>query len=66
MTSSTATSNASFDAIIVCAGVVGATVASEILRLRPRARIAALEKEATPAQHASGRDSRRLSSSIRF
>ncbi|SPE21305.1 conserved hypothetical protein [Burkholderiales bacterium] len=50
-------SGAPFDFVIVGAGIVGLTVAGEILRRQPRARLAVLEKEAAPAQHASGRNS---------
>lgn len=50
-------SNASFDFVIVGAGIVGLTVAHELLRRQPDARIAIVEKEATPALHASGRNS---------
>jgi (S)-2-hydroxyglutarate dehydrogenase len=48
---------ASFDFVVVGAGIVGLTVAGEILRRRPRDRVAVLEKEAAPALHASGRNS---------
>ena len=46
-----------FDYVIVGAGIVGLTVASELKRRRPAASIAVLEKEAAPGMHASGRNS---------
>lgn len=48
---------ATFDVVIVGAGIVGLTVANEVQRRRPAARIAVLEKEDRPALHASGRNS---------
>ncbi len=50
-------SSASFDFVIVGAGIVGLTVANELLKRQPGARIAVLEKEAAPGLHASGRNS---------
>lgn len=47
----------SFDFVIVGAGIVGLTVAQELLRRMPDARVAILEKETAPARHASGRNS---------
>lgn len=49
--------NKSFDFVIVGAGIVGLTVAYELLRRQPSARIAVLEKESAPGLHASGRNS---------
>jgi (S)-2-hydroxyglutarate dehydrogenase len=46
-----------FDCVIVGAGIVGLTVAHEVLRRRPTARVALLEKEAALGLHASGRNS---------
>lgn len=46
-----------FDYVIVGAGIVGLTVASELKRRWPAASIAVLEKEAAPGMHASGRNS---------
>lgn len=46
-----------FDYVIVGAGIVGLTVAHELTRRKPEARIAILEKEAAPGMHASGRNS---------
>lgn len=47
----------SFDYVIVGAGIVGLTVASELKRRQPAASIAILEKESAPGMHASGRNS---------
>ena len=47
----------SVDVLIVGAGIVGLTVAHEILRRRPATRIAILEKEDGLGYHASGRNS---------
>lgn len=46
-----------FDFVIVGAGIVGLTVASEIAKRNPKATLAILEKESTPGMHASGRNS---------
>jgi (S)-2-hydroxyglutarate dehydrogenase len=45
------------DYVVVGAGVVGLTVALELKRRDPKARVVVLDKEATVAQHASGRNS---------
>ena len=45
------------DYLILGAGVLGLAVARELLRLRPRASVLVLEKEAEAALHASGRNS---------
>jgi L-2-hydroxyglutarate oxidase LhgO len=47
----------SFDFVIVGAGIVGLTVASEIAKRHPKASLAILEKESAPGLHASGRNS---------
>lgn len=59
-------SSASFDFVIVGAGIVGLTVANELLRRQPGARIAVLEKEAAPGLHASGRNSGVMHSGIYY
>lgn len=46
-----------FDFVIVGAGIVGLTVASEIAKRNPMAKLALLEKESAPGMHASGRNS---------
>ena len=46
-----------YDYVIVGAGIVGLTVASEIKRRCPKATIAILEKEKSLGVHASGRNS---------
>ncbi len=50
-------SNRSFDFVIIGSGIVGLTVASELKKRRPSARIAVLEKEERAGVHASGRNS---------
>ena len=57
---------ASFDFVIVGAGIVGLTVANELLKRQPCARIAVLEKEAAPGLHASGRNSGVMHSGIYY
>ncbi len=47
----------SFDIVIAGAGIVGLTVAAELNRRYPKARLAVLEKENRPGLHASGRNS---------
>lgn len=47
----------SFDFVVIGAGIVGLTVAYELIRREPMARIAIIEKEAAPGIHASGRNS---------
>lgn len=59
-------SSVSFDFIIVGAGIVGLTVANELLKRQPGARIAVLEKEAAPGLHASGRNSGVMHSGIYY
>lgn len=46
-----------FDVVIIGAGIVGLTVAHEILQRRPATKIAVLDKESDVAKHASGRNS---------
>lgn len=50
-------SQRTFDFVIVGAGIVGLTVASEIAKRNPKATLAILEKESAPGMHASGRNS---------
>ena len=47
----------SFDFVVIGAGIVGLTVAYELIHRKPNARIAIIEKEAAPGMHASGRNS---------
>ncbi len=46
-----------FDFIVVGAGIVGLTVAAELLKRHPSARLGVLEKESGVGLHASGRNS---------
>lgn len=50
-------SEKTFDFVIVGAGIVGLTVAYELLKRQPRTHVAVLEKEDAPGRHASGRNS---------
>jgi L-2-hydroxyglutarate oxidase LhgO len=50
-------SQRTFDFVIIGAGIVGLTVASEIAKRHPKATLAILEKESAPGMHASGRNS---------
>lgn len=54
------------DYVIVGAGIVGLTVALELKRRRPKARVLLLEKEDRPGRHASGRNSGVLHSGIYY
>jgi L-2-hydroxyglutarate oxidase len=54
------------DYLIVGAGIIGLTIAWELRRRYPRARIVILEKEASPGLHASGRNSGVLHSGIYY
>lgn len=54
------------DFLIVGAGIVGLSVARELRRRHPKARIAVLEKEPEPGLHASGRNSGVLHSGIYY
>src|SRR6202162_3410121 len=58
--------SASFDFVIVGAGIVGLTVANELRKRQPGVRIAVLEKEAAPGLHASGRNSGVMHSGIYY
>jgi L-2-hydroxyglutarate oxidase LhgO len=55
-----------YDIAIVGGGIIGLTVAREIRRRKPSARIAVLEKEPEPGRHASGRNSGVLHSGIYY
>ena len=55
-----------YDFVIVGAGIVGLTVASELRARRPQARIAILEKESAAGLHASGRNSGVMHSGIYY
>lgn len=57
---------ASFDFVVIGAGIVGLTTAYELRRRFPRASIAVLEKETALGQHASGRNSGVLHSGIYY
>ena len=54
------------DFVILGAGIVGLTIARELKHRNPQAAITVLEKEATPGQHASGRNSGVLHSGIYY
>lgn len=54
------------DYVVVGAGIVGLTVALELKRRRPAARIIVLEKEPAPGRHSSGRNSGVLHSGIYY
>ena len=56
----------SFDFVIVGSGIVGLTVANELLKRRRGASIAILEKETAPGLHASGRNSGVMHSGIYY
>lgn len=55
-----------FDFVVVGAGIVGLTVANELLQRQPNARVAVLEKEPAPGLHASGRNSGVMHSGIYY
>lgn len=55
-----------FDAVIVGAGIIGLTVALELRKRLPFARIVILEKETAAGRHASGRNSGVLHSGIYY
>lgn len=59
-------STTSFDFLVVGAGIVGLTVASELRKRHPLSSIAVLEKESRPGVHASGRNSGVLHSGIYY
>jgi L-2-hydroxyglutarate oxidase len=54
------------DYVIVGAGIVGLTIALELKRRQPGARIVVLEKEPEPGRHSSGRNSGVLHSGIYY
>lgn len=56
----------SYDIIVIGAGIVGLTVALEVGRREPSARIAVLEKETETGRHASGRNSGVLHAGIYY
>ncbi len=56
----------SYDYLIVGAGIVGLTVAYELIGRNPAARIAIMDKELKPGLHASGRNSGVLHSGIYY
>ncbi len=55
-----------YDYVIVGGGIIGLTVAYELTERFPEARIALIEKEPFPGQHASGRNSGVLHSGIYY
>jgi (S)-2-hydroxyglutarate dehydrogenase len=55
-----------FDYVVVGGGIVGLATAAEILRRRPRARLAVIEKERRWAAHQSGRNSGVIHSGIYY
>lgn len=54
------------DFVVIGAGVVGLTIALELKRRSPGARVAVLEKEPEPGRHSSGRNSGVLHSGIYY
>ncbi|MDR0674620.1 MAG: L-2-hydroxyglutarate oxidase [Zoogloeaceae bacterium] len=56
----------SIDFLIIGAGVIGLAVARELKRRHPAAAIVALEKEAAPGRHSSGRNSGVLHSGLYY
>lgn len=54
------------DFLIIGAGVVGLSIARELQRRQPRVRVTVIDKEAGPAQHASGRNSGVLHSGVYY
>lgn len=59
-------STGTFDFLIIGAGILGLTVAWELKKRHPQARIGVLEKEMGPGFHASGRNSGVLHSGIYY
>jgi L-2-hydroxyglutarate oxidase LhgO len=55
-----------YDYLVIGSGIVGLTVALELNRRHPAARICVCEKEAAPGMHASGRNSGVLHSGIYY
>ena len=56
----------SADFVIIGAGIVGLTIALELKRRAPGARVVVLEKERAPGRHSSGRNSGVLHSGIYY
>lgn len=54
------------DYVIIGAGIVGLTIALEIKRRAPAARVVVLEKEPVPGRHSSGRNSGVLHSGVYY
>ncbi|MGQ0559104.1 MAG: L-2-hydroxyglutarate oxidase [Sphingosinicella sp.] len=54
------------DFVVIGAGIVGLTVALELKRRSPKARVLVLEKEDAPGRHSSGRNSGVLHSGIYY
>ena len=54
------------DYLIIGAGIIGLTVARELQRRDPGARVTVIDKEPTPGRHASGRNSGVLHSGIYY
>lgn len=54
------------DIVVIGAGIVGLTIASELKRREPGARVVVLEKEDRPGRHTSGRNSGVLHSGIYY
>ncbi|MFL6857640.1 MAG: L-2-hydroxyglutarate oxidase [Allosphingosinicella sp.] len=54
------------DFVVIGAGIVGLTIAHQLKRRSPAARIVVLEKEAAPGRHSSGRNSGVLHSGIYY
>ena len=54
------------DFVVIGAGIVGLSIARELKRRQPRAKVVVLEKEDRPGRHASGRNSGVLHSGIYY
>ncbi|MDQ4086648.1 MAG: FAD-dependent oxidoreductase, partial [Pseudomonadota bacterium] len=54
------------DFVVIGAGVVGLSIARELRRREPKAKILVLEKEDRPGRHSSGRNSGVLHSGIYY
>ncbi len=57
---------ATYDFIVIGSGIVGLSVATELLNRQPNSSIAIVEKESAPGIHASGRNSGVLHSGIYY
>ena len=57
---------ATYDFIVIGSGIVGLSVATELLKRQPNSSIAIVEKESAPGVHASGRNSGVLHSGIYY